>query len=84
MSWFSLLKIVQRSGRRQPVLPRCRLFLEELEPRLAPSVSMLTYHNDNYSAGANLSETALTLANVNSSTFGKLFTTGLDGQVFAQ
>ncbi|HEV3261339.1 MAG TPA: PQQ-binding-like beta-propeller repeat protein [Gemmataceae bacterium] len=84
MTWLKLLKSCHKPGRHRAARPYCRLVLEELEPRLAPSVSMLTYHNDNYSAGANLSETALTLANVNSSTFGKLFTTGLDGQVFAQ
>ena len=45
---------------------------------------MLTYHNDNSSSGANLNETILTPANVNSTDFGKLFKTPLDGQVYAQ
>src|SRR5262249_11392848 len=58
--------------------------LEALEERLAPSASMLTYHNDNSSSGENLNEAVLTPANVNSASFGKLFKTSLDGQIYAQ
>jgi len=51
----------------------------------APAFSgVLTYHNNNMRTGWNSSETALTLANVNSSTFGKLFTIATDGRVDAQ
>jgi hypothetical protein len=47
-------------------------------------VSVLTWHNDNFRTGQNLQETALTPANVNSSTFGKLFTIAADGKVDAE
>jgi hypothetical protein len=42
-----------------------------------------TYHNDNARTGANLDELALTPADVNQSSFGKLFSYPLDGLTFA-
>ncbi len=45
---------------------------------------VLTYHNDNMRTGRNSSETTLTLKNVNSGTFGKLFVIPTDGLVDAQ
>jgi hypothetical protein len=66
-----------QTGRHRPVL-------EVLEQRLAPSANVLTYHNDSASDGEYLSETVLTSANLNQATFGKRFTAGLDGQVYAQ
>jgi fibronectin type 3 domain-containing protein len=76
MSWSP----VRRFGFRRSH----RLVLEQLEPRFLPSLNVLTYHNDNASTGQNLSETALTAASVNATSFGKLFSIKVDGQVYAQ
>jgi hypothetical protein len=58
--------------------------VEVLEDRVVPSTNALTYHGDNASTGQNLTETVLTTSNVNASSFGKLATASLDGQVYAQ
>ena len=53
-------------------------------PRSAAQASVLTYHNDNLRTGANTAETTLTPANVNVSTFGKLYAFPVDSLVYAQ
>ncbi len=45
---------------------------------------VLTYHNNNSRNGLDNKETTLTLANVNSASFGKLFTVPADGLVDAE
>ena len=62
-----------------------RFVAEALECRqLLTAVNVLGYHNDQASTGANLLETTLTPANVNTASFGKLFSTPLDGEAYAQ
>src|SRR2546429_682866 len=52
--------------------------------QVASTVDVITYHYDNSRSGQNLSETALTPANVNSTKFGKLGEFAVDGKVDAQ
>ena len=48
------------------------------------AVPILTYQYDNTRVGANTNETALAPANINTNTFGKLFTYPVDGYVYGQ
>lgn len=50
----------------------------------ASAQDVLTYHNNNARTGLNAKETTLTQTNVNSATFGKLFTVAADGLVDAE
>ncbi len=47
-------------------------------------ISVLTQHNDNSRAGLNTNETTLNTSNVNTTTFGRLFTLPVDDEVYAQ
>jgi hypothetical protein len=56
-----------------------------LETRtMLSGIDVLSYRNGPANLGWNQSETLLTPANVNEASFGRLFTTYLDGQVYAQ
>jgi hypothetical protein len=58
--------------------------IESLEQRSLLSVNILMHHGDLANDGANLAETVLTPADVNSADFGKRFSTTLGGRIFAQ
>src|SRR5579863_5755568 len=51
---------------------------------VSSATDVVTYHNDIARTGQNLQETILTTGNVNSSTFGKLFTVPVDGIIDAE
>jgi hypothetical protein len=53
-------------------------------PPAGAQAGVWTYHNDNQRTGQNANETVLNLTNVNSASFGRLFTNTVDGMVYAQ
>ncbi|HEV3344735.1 MAG TPA: DUF4214 domain-containing protein [Pirellulales bacterium] len=63
--------------------PSVRCF-ESLEGRNLLSANVLSYRYDQSGAGVNSQETVLSPVNVNAATFGKVATTPVDGQVYAQ
>ena len=48
------------------------------------TTSVLTHHNDNFRTGDNLSESLLNIADVNTNTFGLIYTRPVDDQIYAQ
>lgn len=75
-----------RSLKPWPLLPALGLAFFGLTPPPPASaqVAVLTQNGDNARTGANTYEPTLTPANVNSATFGKLFTLKLDASVNGQ
>jgi len=81
-----------RPTRRRHFRHSTLLRLEEFEARLVPSTNVTAYHQasptpspaSTIGAGVNSNETILTPGDVNSTDFGKLFATTVDGQVYAQ
>ncbi len=51
---------------------------------VATHIRVLTYHYDNTRQGVNTNETLLNLQNVNSASFGKLFSYAVDGYVYTE
>jgi autotransporter-associated beta strand protein len=82
-STLSMRSSVRKPLRRRPIR-RATVNLEQLENRLAPSVSVLTWNYGSSSTGVNPNETLLTPANVKVGTFGKLGTVPVDGQIYAE
>lgn len=60
------------------------IFLSSFAYSQTGSMNVLTRENDNQHTGQQLQETILTPTNVNSSSFGKLFTYPVDGQIYAE
>ena len=68
---------------RRALIALCLNSLILLPPAFTQT-NVLTYHNDNFRTGQDLTESRLTLQNVNSASFGRLFTLSVDGKVDAQ
>jgi len=91
MTW-KLFKFGRKATRGRSFRRSVRPGLEELETREVPSTNVTGYHQaspvpsspSTIGAGVNSNETTLTPANVNSTDFGKLFATTVDGQVYAE
>ena len=79
----------KRSARFRPLVAalEARLVLSAASATVGAgthAADVLSYHGDNSRTGTTTNETTLTSATVNSTTFGKLFSDSVDGQVYAQ
>ncbi len=80
----------QTGALKHPMRKRSRLTdllyagFEILESRLLLSVDVTTAHYGITNSGVNSQESILTPANVNTTSFGQLFNTPVDGQVYAE
>lgn len=80
----SMFRVVVNNSAGNATSNQATLTVNAVTPPPASSVDVITYHYDNLRTGQNLAETALTLSNVNSKTFGKLGEFTVDGKVDAQ
>jgi hypothetical protein len=76
----SLLYPTDRSGSRTLLW----LIFSLCTALVSSATDVVTYHNDIARTGQNLEETILTIRNVNSASFGKLFTFPVDGIIDAE
>jgi Bacterial Ig-like domain (group 3)/MBG domain (YGX type)/PQQ enzyme repeat len=82
--WYFIEGIQGLPKRFSALVYLCLLLLVSSSIAALAQVNVYTRSYDNSRTGANLQETILTPANVNSTNFGKLFTVATDGQIYAQ
>lgn len=77
----SLRRFQSRSGAAAYSFGRS---IEALESRVLLSVNITSYDNENATTGVNEQETTLSPSSVNTDVFGKQYTVGVDGAVYAE